>query len=335
MSRNVVSMFLLGATGYIGGSVLAVLRERFPGLKITALVRSETHFDAIRATGITPIHGSFENQALITEHSARADVVLNAADSDDLNLTLSILRGMKQRYESGKPKGILIHTSGVAVFLDSETTGVFDKNGKLWNDSEEDDIRSITPSMLHGHIDVPILNAGNEGYAHTYIVCPAAVVGPSLGPIGKSSFFVKAVVQMSLVNKRALYVGEGSNEFNIVHIDDVVDLYCRVFELSTEEKGLQSFNPYARYFIATSKSISWREIATFAGASLYKRDILKRPEPLSVNLTDLPPYFAFLAASERIVAVRGKELGWAPRDVSLERWFQANVDAVLEGLHVD
>lgn len=37
------SIFVLGATGYIGGAVLFTLLKEIPDLTATALVRNETH----------------------------------------------------------------------------------------------------------------------------------------------------------------------------------------------------------------------------------------------------------------------------------------------------
>jgi len=58
--------------------------------------------------------------------------VVNAASSFDLELTNAILRGMKRRFEEGKVKGVLIHVTGVASFVDGSLTGSY-VDGKVWN----------------------------------------------------------------------------------------------------------------------------------------------------------------------------------------------------------
>ncbi|THH15266.1 hypothetical protein EW146_g5180 [Bondarzewia mesenterica] len=325
------TVFFLGATGYIGGSLLVTLKKHFPNLTIHALVRSPTHIPAIRAVGAEPIQGDFGDEALIAEWSAKADIVVNAADSDDVKLITAILGGIKRRREEGKPKGLLIHTSGVAVFLDDGTEGLYDPSGRVWNDNSEEDIQSITTSMLHGSVDVLVLLVGKEGYVNTYIVSPAAIVGPSLGPVGKASFFLKGTTHIVLSRKSAVYVGEGSNVFYVVHIDDVMNLYLRVFELAVAEKEA-AVSSYTRYFVASSQPAAWKTIMTLLASTLHKRGLLESPEPQSVSIGDLLPYEHFLAKSQRIVTDRSKSLGWNPRPVVLEDWFEASVDAVLEGL---
>ncbi|KAI0041066.1 NAD(P)-binding protein [Auriscalpium vulgare] len=321
------SVFFLGATGYVGGSVLVAFRERYPSLPITALVRNPAHVDTIRSTGVAVLQGSFTDTALIEEQSYAHDIVVNTADSDDVPFVEAILRGSRRRADEGKAKSVFIHTSGVAVFLDDGKDGRFDPGAKVWNDNDEDDIKAITPDRLHGQVDFPILQAGKEGYVETYIISPAAIVGDSRGPVNNGSFFLKFVVQFYTALQRAVYVGEGSNHFTLVHIDDVVDLFLRVFELSV--KPSVSTSPHARYFIATSGPVAWKTIATVVGGELARRGLLADSTPQSVALADLPPMVSFMGASERVVGERSLALGWKARPVSLEDNIERDIDAVL------
>ncbi|KAI0056499.1 NAD-binding protein [Artomyces pyxidatus] len=319
--------FLLGATGYIGGSLLVALRERYPDLAITALVRNAAYVEKIRATGATVLQGSFADIDIITEQSYLSDFVFNTADADDVSVTTAILAGAKRRVDEGKPKNVLIHTSGVAVFL-AATGGTYDPNGRVWNDNSEEDIRSITTSMLHGQVDVPIMEAGLAGHVENYIICPGAIVGAGRGPVNNGSNFFKGVVQAMTAMQRAVYVGEGLGHFGFVHLDDVIDLYLRVFERAS--KGAPSDeSPYARYFIASSNPIDWKTITTVVGGTLAQRGKLADGTAHSVSLDDPKSPLAFLATSERLVADRSKALGWNPRKVILEDTVEADVDAVL------
>jgi hypothetical protein len=63
-----------------------------------------------------------------------------------------------------------------------------------------------------------VLQSGEDGYAESYIICPAAVVGPSSGPVPSGSVFFKFMVQIALGFKKAIYIGEGENLFYTVDI---------------------------------------------------------------------------------------------------------------------
>jgi hypothetical protein len=149
------TVFYLGATGHIGGpysraspsvaasvshfqthlgSVLVDLLKTYPELKVTALVRNPAHVDAVRRLGVGVFQGTFSDAALVTKHARAADITVNAADSDDVALSNTILAGHKARVvEDKKPPAILLHTSGVAVFSDDGKEGKHDPNSKLWN----------------------------------------------------------------------------------------------------------------------------------------------------------------------------------------------------------
>lgn len=106
------------------GSLLVALKRAHPELVITALVRSADSFDAVRAAGAEPVQGSAHDFDLVASLAAKADIVINAALNDDVPVTDCILRGMRLRYDEGRGKGVLIHTSGIAVFLDKDQNAV-------------------------------------------------------------------------------------------------------------------------------------------------------------------------------------------------------------------
>jgi hypothetical protein len=63
-----------------------------------------------------------------------------------------------------------------------------------------------------------ILQAAEKGHTESYIICPAAVVGPSRGPVRANTFFFKFLAQLALAFKKTFYVGEGENVFYTVGI---------------------------------------------------------------------------------------------------------------------
>lgn len=116
------------------GAVLAELVKAHPELKITALVRNPSHVKAIRDLGIEVVEGSFSDTDLISSRVRVADITVNSADSDDVALNAAILAGQRARVENdGKPPAVLLHTSGVAVFVDDGKDGKHNPNSKVWN----------------------------------------------------------------------------------------------------------------------------------------------------------------------------------------------------------
>ncbi|KAF8261164.1 hypothetical protein EI94DRAFT_824157 [Lactarius quietus] len=324
-----VTVFLLGATGYIGGAILAVLVKHFKDLQITALVRKkkkeqnkEDRVDAVRKLVAEVVEVDPTDKRLtelVSKHARAADITINAAGSDDIALTNAILAGQKARVvEDKKEPAALLHTSGVAVFAGKERNGRHDPGLTKWNDGKEEDIRKINETMVHGQVDVLILAASEEGYTTSYIICPGAIVGPS---VTTASLFFRFVTELALDHKRAIYIGEGTNVFYAVYLDDLMDLYRRVFERILI-RDLAKESPYTRYYLGTSTPLVWKDIATTFGVTLHEMGKIESAEPQSISLTNLikPDELkkAYIGASQSVQAERAKALGWEPRPVKLE-----------------
>ncbi|ELU42744.1 NmrA domain-containing protein [Rhizoctonia solani AG-1 IA] len=99
-------VFILGATGYIGGAIVTELLRTSAGFTITALVRKDADIEVLDRLGIKTIKGSFSDLDKIEQASRDADIVYNAADADDMKLTLAVIKGLNSK----KDRGILIQT---------------------------------------------------------------------------------------------------------------------------------------------------------------------------------------------------------------------------------
>jgi hypothetical protein len=117
------TIFLLGATGYVGGCYLnQLLSGPSKPTKITVLCRSKAKFDLIKGlsnadTAVEPLSGSFEDHDLLTKTVYDHDITIEAGDSDYPKLVNALLRGMEKRKNDGK-KTTFIHVSGTGTLAD-------------------------------------------------------------------------------------------------------------------------------------------------------------------------------------------------------------------------
>lgn len=309
-------------TSISAGAVLSGLLKQHPDWTFSALVRNEKHFEAVRSVGVAVVPGSFTDKSLISDQSYSADIVINTADCDDIPLTEAILAGMRKRFQEGKPKGILIHTSGTAVLTDGKREGKFDPQGKIWNvscpfgsssragslrcagyqrgrhsghhsrDASRPSRRTVSCTFSSSTtksdqlVQNSILKAAGEGYLNAYILCPGAILGPPTGPIKTATtIFLKFFLSALSGFKSAVYVGEGTGEFTFVHLDDLVDLYLRVVDTAVSGKDAGA-SPYARYFFVVSRGVAWKDIAAAVAIALHKRGRLDDATPISVSVKD-------------------------------------------------
>jgi uncharacterized protein YbjT (DUF2867 family) len=102
-------IFLMGITGYIGGSVFAAL-EADGKHEISALVRSQQKADWLKAHGVRPVLGDLNNLDVIEKEASNADVFINTADSDHMTSARATLAGLQRRYEKMGKKPLYLHT---------------------------------------------------------------------------------------------------------------------------------------------------------------------------------------------------------------------------------
>jgi len=283
---------------------------------------------------VRTVEGSFDDLALIEQHTREADVVVNTADSDTVPLIEAILAGQRKRAEvDGKPRGALLHTSGGAIFLDSGSQGVYDPNGKVWKDGDPEDIRAISTSMIHGQVDVPILQAGEAGYVETHIICPGGIFGEARGPVKAGSLMVKSLLQLGMGRQRACYFGEGTNTLFVAEVNDLVDLYQRVFAriLSGADEDT---SPYERYYIGAVNPLTFKTVMTAVGEELVRHALLEDATPESISVDEVSnPFLNLWARSQRLEPTRGKSIGWNPKPVDIKEHLSKSIDAVLQNTH--
>lgn len=119
------SVFFLGATGYIGGTVLqSILSSSTPPSTLTVLVRDEKKAELLKSistpsgTTIKPLVADLKNTDLLRETVKEHDVVINCANADDEDAIKAIIEGMKLRRDKTGHRPLLIQTSGTGVLVD-------------------------------------------------------------------------------------------------------------------------------------------------------------------------------------------------------------------------
>ena len=106
------------------GSVLIALRMAHPNLKITAVVRNPAHVDTFHRLGVEVVQGSFSNANLLTSRARESDITINTVSSDSCLEKARVV-------EDKKTPAILLHTSGVAIFMDDGKEGKHDPYSKV------------------------------------------------------------------------------------------------------------------------------------------------------------------------------------------------------------
>lgn len=140
----------------------------------------------------------------------------------------------------------------------------------------------------------------------TYLIVPPTVFGQGLGPFAKDriSIQIPRLIQQSLIQRQAMYVGPGHNQWANVHVADLAELYLAVFEaalVNAAPVGLAGlYYPVAEHF-------TWVDVANRIGAVLHSHQLLPNPSAVSGLQAGW-----FWGSNVRLVSTNGRSLGWMP-----------------------
>ena len=199
-----MQVFLTGASGYIGSSVLRALVAHEHD--VTALVRTDQKAQEVRDAGGRALVGDVTDTDVVRQLAHEADAVVHTAsaegvDADFIDTVLAALRGTPKPF---------VHTGGIFTFGDST------------------DISEQSPA------DPPALTAWrgpNEAVVRasevrTTIIAPGIVYGRGAGI--PAMFVGDGEHEVRLV-------GDGSQRWSTVHIDDLGDLYVRALHRGEQD----------------------------------------------------------------------------------------------------
>ncbi|KAL7425297.1 hypothetical protein Q5752_000985 [Cryptotrichosporon argae] len=319
---SAVKVLLLGSTGFLGGTVLTHLENA--GFTVTCLVR-EGKVGLLEGRKAHAIAGTYDDHPALTTIAAAHDVVVNAATSDDLGLTVALNRGLAQRRTAGKT-AVLAHVSGSQV-IESKPTGKLEPV-PVYNDEDVKQIEGISEDALHRKIDLEIVRADLAGEIIASIICPTCIWGKGSGPDKVISGMNPDYVKVAIKKGYAAYAGEGTNIWGQVEVDDVADLIVRVIKRDLTVNQPAGF---ARWYFAENGERDAKTFATTLGATLHRLGLISDPAPQSVPVDDKEGPCWPNKTTSRCHANRSHhELGWNPKG----KWDEGMEKDILDIVHV-
>ncbi|KAJ7145749.1 hypothetical protein C8R44DRAFT_655675 [Mycena epipterygia] len=220
-SQEKQKILFLGATGYIGGTILekflAYTSTRADEVQITAFVRDPKKAVELelKAPRVKTVVGNNSELTKLRELAEAADVVFSVGESTNVEAVRATLEGAKARFDNFNKATIAfnnkavaegtaigaqspgppprpttyIHTSGagaIAEYVHGEPPTKNDPtkdDTPTWNDLDMETMAKIEPHQLHRNVDLELLeaDADNEHYVKSYIILPTTVYGVPTG----------------------------------------------------------------------------------------------------------------------------------------------------------
>ncbi|KAK3112155.1 hypothetical protein LTR53_011858 [Teratosphaeriaceae sp. CCFEE 6253] len=264
-------IFLCGATGYIGGTVLDTLVQQHPEYDITVLLRSEPTKFRQRYPNVQIVRGDYDGGDVLSEQACKAEIVIHCGMSDHEPAMRALLAGLAQRTQPA----YLIHLSGTGIVADWHDTTYHGRlNPKIWSDvADIAEMTSLPDTAFHRKVDRMILNAA-----------AAAAHG------GKLRTAISISMPMFVAEAKKVgamfYAGEGANARSWVHIEDLMQVYVRLVEAAVDGGRGADWGEEAYYF-AGSQEASQREVAAKVGRFLKTHGVLATAEPKQLPFDEI------------------------------------------------
>ncbi|MGU3411661.1 NAD(P)H-binding protein [Microbacterium sp. M1A1_1b] len=267
-------VFLTGASGYIGSAVLRSLVAR--GHAVTAIVRSDAKAQAAREAGATALVEDVTDTDVVARLAHEADAVVHTASAEQVDpaFVRTVLGAL-----DGTPKPF-VHTGGIFTFGDSTDI------------SEQSPVSPPALTSWRGPNEALV----RASAVRTTIVAPGIVFGRGAGI--PAMFVGDGEHEVRLV-------GDGSQRWTTVHVDDVGDLYALAVERGEQDGYVLA---------ATGDNPTVRELAEAGahGSPVVAGSIDATRERLGTDFAD-----ALLLHQECSGAHARSTYGWNPTRPSL------------------
>lgn len=369
-SPSTAKILLLGATGYVGGTVLHYL-TRSPALArclpISVLVRGADRADKLKSAygdqiSTIPLT-TLDDLDLITRLASEHDIVINAGTGYHPASAEALVNGLAKRKAAttgtnGDEGGTtvppwIIHTSGNSNMSDNPLAGDrfpedfwLDDSDPLRTYELERDKEARQP-YLQRTAELAVLDAGSRlGVGATVLQSPA-IFGAGRGLFSAAEAMVPTLLRFVLDNGYGPRLGDGTAQMGIVHVDDLAKLYVRVVEEVVEGGGKAVPSGSGGIVFTSVGMVKLLDVARDCVDAVARKGIIQTKEVKEVDLDTVAPYFGggdlgrFIASVawaghwNTIGTVGEQKLGWKPVHRK-EAWndqghFDSELDAVLEG----
>ncbi|WP_151484535.1 NAD-dependent epimerase/dehydratase family protein [Streptomyces albicerus] len=273
-----MKVFVTGGSGYIGKATIAALLRH--GHVVEAVARSEQSAAAVRALGAAPVIGDLGDLSVLNAAAARAEAVVHLAQADSGEADLAAATTL----QDGVGTGTYIHTGGTWIYGD--TDGVVDETAS-WN----------PPAIVAWRrpVEEAVLRRARHG-GRPVVVQPGLLYGGENRLI--DLFYTDPGKQAGAIP----YIGDGSNHWALIHIDDAAELYVAALKARAGSvyAGVGGVNP-------TAKEVA---LAVSRAAGLDGKTV---SITLAQARQQMGPIADAFALDQQLTPARARtELGWAP-----------------------
>jgi len=281
-------VFITGATGYVGFNVASAFQRA--SHEVWGLARSEEKARVLIQNEIHPVIGSMQKPESYAKKAEECSVLVHAAadkSNDMVDLDRRTVETFLRANKAGARPKTIIFTSGVWV------------HGKT-GERLVDEATPLSPARLVSWRPAHERMVLEAGGLRGIVIRPGCVYGRQ-GSL-TNSWFEGASTKSALK-----VIGDGTNHWSMVHIDDLAYGYVRAAESGI---GGEVFN-----LCGSSRSTVTEMVRAAARAAGYRGNIQYIPLEEAVKI--MGPFAECLALDQHVDSSKAmRTLGWVPRHLS-------------------
>ncbi|KAI0593531.1 hypothetical protein F4775DRAFT_577468 [Biscogniauxia sp. FL1348] len=245
-------ILLLGATGYIGGTVLDhLLRNEEPsikGLTFDLPVRTQHAVDKLQeayGSRVKPIlWEGFSDTAAVSDLAANYDIVINTGTALIPSGGRALVDGLARRVKPGYAVPWMLHVSGCSNLADLPLTRGSHPERK-WDDADDkavlDYLRSEEEHARYPQrtTEVGVLTTAAKAGVQAVSVNSPCIIGAGTGLFKRESFLIYVIMRYVLQHGYGFKLNETSN-FDWVHVEDIAEIYVLLLRtiLERDDRGV-------------------------------------------------------------------------------------------------
>ncbi|KAF2173683.1 hypothetical protein M409DRAFT_48623 [Zasmidium cellare ATCC 36951] len=316
------SVFLTGATGFVGGTILHCLSKTHPDIHIKALIRQEEVAKELESVypNLTAVIGDLSLLPLLRRTAAEVDFVIHAG-GDNVPAVCVMIEGLARNTDNAttvSPRPRLISITGPRSLIDlsKPITGNLDPGSRPWSDiTDAEKILSVPEDRIHADADQAIIAHSIARGVGTILASPGQLWGRGKGHLKKerhSAFYYAAVKNRG----RAFVVGEGTATWSWTSIGDLGDAAVFLMDQSMSEgtQGHVGVNRDGYYFVSTG------DLSMIERAKAVSERLGLTGDVESISAAAAKEIYPFghimWGCGERTRADKLAELGWKPKDTN-------------------
>ncbi|KAK5680392.1 hypothetical protein LTS10_007319 [Elasticomyces elasticus] len=312
-------ILILGAAGYIGGTVLTNLLTNHKPSTISVLIRKPEQRQLFENLGVNIHEGDVSDVPMLKALAQEHDIVLNFAvafGSDEASVQ-ALVDGLEERAAKTGTKPVLVHTggSGSVMYGSGGEAGT-----DVWTDEQYDRWSSLPDSAyFYGGYKI-VMAAALRGTISAYILISPTVYGPGTGPGNKHSLQLPAYVRYAKEHGQAAYIGKGENIWGNVHVEDLSQLTILVAAhgVTHPDKTAPSASSkgWENLIYTGTGQHTWGPVIKTLGDLLYARGDTSKPSAVEIGEGEGIMYM-FGGNSFLTPSAKAKALGFKPSQPDL------------------